>query len=117
MEVQSYVIDALTAFDTENRVRLPLVKSDGLESDLVCYEPGQATPIHHHPRQDELFYVVSGHGAITFEGADPIPVGPTSMVFVPAHTAHGVQVDSRMVLLFFKGPGRRKFETPLNVPA
>lgn len=105
----------LCDYDPEKRVRKALVKSDGLAIEMVCYEPGQHTVTHYHPRQDEVFIVLEGRGTITVDGVE-IPVEPTSVVFVQANEKHAVVTasDSRMVMLFAKGPGRRFFDTPLN---
>jgi mannose-6-phosphate isomerase-like protein (cupin superfamily) len=59
-----------------------------------------------HPKQDEIFYVVEGKGAMIVEDEE-IPVGPKSVIFVPARMSHGVKAaeDGNMVLMFFKAPG------------
>ncbi|HJM52201.1 MAG TPA: cupin domain-containing protein [Alphaproteobacteria bacterium] len=97
----------LAEFSLDKRVRKRLFLSDCIVSEAVFYEPGQSTVEHHHPRQDEIFLVLEGRGTITF-GSQEVRVEPTSMLFVPANLKHGVKVDddSRLVLLFFKGPGR-----------
>jgi quercetin dioxygenase-like cupin family protein len=99
------VVD-LKEFSQETRVRKKLIHSQMLSSEVVYYEPGQETVLHLHPKQDEVFYVVEGAGAITFEDSE-IKVTTGSMVFVPAGIRHGVRTDkdSRLVLLFTKGPG------------
>ncbi|MCL5959876.1 MAG: cupin domain-containing protein, partial [Chloroflexi bacterium] len=80
--------------------------SEKLIAEIVCYEPGQHTVQHLHPRQDEIFYIVEGEGIITVDGEE-ITVRPTSVVFVPAKTKHGIKTtdDSRLLLMFIKGPG------------
>ena len=97
----------LAEYSSEKRVRKRLFLSDRIVSEVVFYEPGQETVEHHHPRQDEIFLVLEGHGVITL-GEEEVEIEPTSMIFVPANLKHGVKVDkeSRLVLLFFKGPGR-----------
>lgn len=93
-------------FSAERRVRKKLVQSRRIVSEFVCYEAGQDTVLHVHPEQDEIFFVIEGRGAITFGDRD-IPVEPKSLVFVPAGTHHGVRADgdSRLVVMFTKGPG------------
>ena len=73
---------------------------------MVCYEAGQATVTHHHPRQDEIFYIVEGKGEV-WVGEERIAVGPSSTILIPAHKPHGVAAspDSRLVIMFVKGPG------------
>ena len=97
----------LAEYSVEKRVRKRLFLSDHIVSEVVFYEPGQQTVEHHHPRQDEIFLVLEGRGTSTF-GKEEVRVEASSMIFVPANLKHGVKVDddSRLVLLFFKGPGR-----------
>lgn len=93
-------------FSKEKRIRKALFKVPHLICEIVCYEPGQGTAVHHHPRQDEMFYVVEGKGTITVED-ESIVAGPGKLVMVQAHKRHGFQAaeDSRWVLMFIKGPG------------
>ena len=62
------------------------------------------------PELDRLLRVlrgIEGAGAITFADRDDIPIRQGSVVFVPAGVRHGVATgdDSRLVLMFTKGPG------------
>ncbi len=59
-----------------------------------------------HPKQDEIFYIIEGTGHILFEHEEQ-PVSERDMVFVPAGVQHGFRTndDSRLVVLFSKGPG------------
>ncbi len=45
----------MVAYSEQKRVRKRVFLSDDLVSALVCYEADQGTPVHHHPRQDEIF--------------------------------------------------------------
>jgi len=105
--VESLSTADLVEFSEERRVRKMMVQSASVVSELVCYEPGQLTKPHVHPNQDEIFFCVEGRGAITFADRDDIPIAQGSIVFVPAGVRHGVATvrDSRLVLMFTKGPG------------
>ena len=46
-------LHALKAFAPERRVRKMLFKTDQLWSEIACYEPGQSTVMHTHPREEE----------------------------------------------------------------
>lgn len=95
----------MTEFSQNKQVRKMLVQSQQIVSEFVCYEPGQATVLHKHPKQDEVFYIIGGTGAITFADSET-PVETGSMVFVPAAVEHGVSTgNDRLVILFTKGPG------------
>ena len=97
-------VEDLVEFSTGKRIRKKLLGSGKIVAELLCYEPGQSTPIHHHPQQDEVFYVLEGSGKITI-GEEEAIINPKSLILVPAQTRHGVTAgDSRLVILFFKAP-------------
>jgi len=102
-------IDKVKEFATQKRIRKKLLGSDKIVAEMVCYEPGQATPEHVHPKQDEIFYVVEGTGTMIVNGEE-IPLKPTSLILVKAREKHGVRTlpDSRLVLMFIKAPGSTK---------
>lgn len=109
------LLDDLIEYDSEKRVRKSFVNANGLTCELACYEPGQGSVIHYHPRQDEIFYVVEGKGTIIVDDVRH-EVGPRMVMFVPSPARHGVIADmgTRLVLMFIKGPGKRVHEGPLN---
>ena len=93
-------------FSAAKQVRKKLIASENLVAELVCYEPGQATVSHLHPRQDEIFHVIEGKGTIAV-GEEAVPVSAGSVVFGPSGVRHGIRADAgvRLVLMFIKGPG------------
>jgi len=102
-------IEEIKEFSTEKRIRKKLLGSDRIVAEFVCYEPGQATPEHVHPKQDEIFYCVEGRGIMIVDGEE-IPLEPTSLILVKAREKHGVRTlpDSRLVLMFTKAPASTK---------
>ena len=104
-------IESLVEFSAAKRIRKKLLGSSRIVIELLCYEPGQATPIHQHPQQDEVFYVLEGKGTISL-GGEESPIAPQSLILVPAQVPHGMTAssDGRMVVLFFKAPGSTKAE-------
>ena len=107
----------LVEYGPDRQVRKKMMQSESIVTELVCYEPGQFTKPHIHPIQDEIFFCVEGTGAITFTEQADVPIVPGSVVFVPAGIRHGVATndDSRLVLMFTKGPGlphRKREKTP-----
>jgi oxalate decarboxylase/phosphoglucose isomerase-like protein (cupin superfamily) len=62
--MQHVSIDDLKEFATDKRIRKKVASSDKIVAEMVCYTPGQVTPNHIHPKQDEIFYVVEGNGAM-----------------------------------------------------
>jgi quercetin dioxygenase-like cupin family protein len=105
--VQSLNINDLKKYSPEARVNQPLLGSKDFVTRMNCYEPGQVTPFHVHPNDDEVIFCVEGRGAITFETLDPVPIVPGSLVSLPAGLPHGIAAaaDSRMVVIYTTNAG------------
>jgi quercetin dioxygenase-like cupin family protein len=100
--VQSLNINDLKKFSPEARVNQALLGSKDLHTRMNCYEPGQLTPFHVHPNDDEVIFCVEGRGAITFSDRPDVPILPGSLVSLPAGLPHGIAAaaDSRMVVIY-----------------
>lgn len=100
--VQSLNINDRKRYSPQERVNQGLLESNDLVTRMNCYEPGQVTPMHMHPNEDEIIFCVEGRGAITFQDRDEIPVTPGSLVSLPAGLFHRFEAaaDSRMVLIY-----------------
>lgn len=96
----------LLEYSAARQTRKKLIASENLVAELVCYEPGQATAVHLHPRQDEIFHILDGGGTILVD-EEEVPVSAGSVVFIPAGSRHGIRADAgiRLALMFIKGPG------------
>jgi quercetin dioxygenase-like cupin family protein len=105
--VQSLNVNDLKRYSREARVNQPLLASKDLVTRMNCYEPGQVTPFHVHPDDDEVIFCVEGRGAITFEGRDDVPLAPGSLVSLPAGLPHGIAAaaDSRLVVIYTTNAG------------
>lgn len=101
-QVQAVNINELKRYASEARVNQPLLDSKDLVTRMNCYEPGQITPLHLHPNDDEVVFCVEGRGAVTFEERDAVPLVPGSLVSLPAGLAHRIEAarDSRMVVIY-----------------
>ena len=100
--VQAVNINDLKKYSPDARVNQPLLDSKDLVTRMNCYEPGQITPLHMHPHDDEVVFCVEGRGAVTFEERDAVPLVPGSLVSLPAGLAHRLEAapDSRMVVVY-----------------
>jgi quercetin dioxygenase-like cupin family protein len=105
--VQSLNVNDLKRYSAQARVNQPLLASNDLVARMNCYEPGQITPMHIHPNDDELIFCLEGRGAITLAGQDDVPMVPGSLVAVPAGLLHGIAAapDSRMVVIYTTSAG------------
>jgi quercetin dioxygenase-like cupin family protein len=122
-------INDLKRYSPEARVNQPVLESKDIVTRMNCYEPGQVTPFHVHPDDDEVVLCVEGRGAVTFEDRDAVPLTPGAIVNLPAGLAHGIEAaaDSRMVVLYWAsarytsirshaGPGRTDIRLPGEQP-
>ena len=98
-------IEELVEFSTDKRIKKKLHGSEKIVAGLLCYEPGQGTPVHQHPKQDEIFHVIEGNGKIII-GEEETSINTGSLIFVSAQERHGIMAanDSRLVVMFFKSP-------------
>jgi quercetin dioxygenase-like cupin family protein len=101
--IQALNINDLKRYSSEARVNQPVLMSKDIVTRMNCYEPGQVTPFHVHPDDDEVVLCMEGRGAVTFEGRDPVPLTPGAIVNLPAGIGHGIEAapDSRMVVLYW----------------
>jgi len=96
-------LHALKAFAPAQRVRTMLFKTDQLWSEIACYEPGQSTVMHQHPREEEAIFVLEGTAHMRIGGVEH-EVRAGSVV----HFGHGVLHDvrnlgpERCVIMFVK---------------
>ena len=98
--------DAIS-FSTEARVNKELLTASMAEVRMNCYEPGQVTPMHMHPDEEEVMIVIEGKGAVLFEEEDDLPIKQGDLVQLPSNQFHAIKAadDSRMVLVYFMKPG------------
>ena len=101
--LEVFDLKAAQEFTADKRVRKALVKGGQIDVEMACYEPGQATPMHAHPRQDEIFYVVEGRVNMCIGGTERAFDAGT-MVHVHVGTPHDVRNlgASRSSIIFFK---------------
>ena len=100
---QVFDLHALKAFAGDKRVRRMLFKTDQLWSEMVCYEPGQSTVMHHHPREEEAIFVLEGSANMNIDGEEVVvPAG--SIVKFPHNVPHDVRNlgPERCVIMFLK---------------
>jgi quercetin dioxygenase-like cupin family protein len=100
---QQFDLHALKAFAPDKRVRKMLFKTDQLWSEIACYEPGQSTPMHVHPREEEAIFVLEGTALMNVGGEErSVPAG--SIVKFPNNVLHDVRNPGpdRCVIMFLK---------------
>ena len=103
MKHQVSDLHALKDFASDKRVRKMLFKTDQLWSEIACYEPGQSTVMHSHPREEEAIYVLEGIATMSIADENvTVPAG--SIVNFPANVPHDVRNlgSERCVIMFLK---------------
>jgi quercetin dioxygenase-like cupin family protein len=96
-------LHALKAFAADKRVRKLLFKTDQLWSEIACYEPGQSTVMHTHPKEEEAIFVLEGTANMSIDGTEVVvPAG--SIVKFPNNVLHDVRNlgQERCVIMFMK---------------
>ena len=96
-------LHGLKDFAPDKRVRKMLFKTDQLWSEIACYEPGQSTAMHSHPREEEAIFVLQGTANMSIDGQEVVvPAG--SIVKFPNNVPHDVRnLDTeRCVIMFLK---------------
>jgi mannose-6-phosphate isomerase-like protein (cupin superfamily) len=64
---------------------------------VADFPPNAHAPGHIHAAEEEMIYVLTGHGEMYFDGV-PEPIEPGSCVYVPANCAHSINNTSDEVL-------------------
>ena len=98
---QLFDLHALKAFAPDKRVRKMLFKTDQLWSEIACYEPGQSTVMHSHPKEEEAIFVLEGTANMSIAGEEiVVPAG--AIVKFPKNVPHDVRNlgSSRCVIMF-----------------
>lgn len=100
---QLFDLHALKDFAPDKRVRKMLFKSDQLWSEIACYEPGQSTVMHQHPKEEEAIYVLEGTANMSVDGHEVV-VRAGSIVQFPRAVMHDVRNlgPERCVIMFLK---------------
>ncbi len=101
--VQAVNIKDLIRYSPDARVNQPVLNSKDMITRINCYEPGQITPLHVHPDDDEVVFCIEGRGSLTFEQREAVPLTPGAVVNLPAGLPHRIEAasDSRMVVVYW----------------
>jgi len=100
---QVFDLNVIKDFAPDKRVRKMLFKTDQLWSEIACYEPGQSTVMHHHPKEEEAIFVLQGTANMNVAGEEyVVPAG--AVIKFPANVPHDVRNlgSERCVIMFLK---------------
>src|SRR5437879_5689440 len=100
---QVFDLHALKAFAPDRRVRRMLFKTDQLWSEIACYEPGQSTVMHTHPREEDAILVLECSANMNI-ASEEIVVPAGAIVKFPSNLPHHVRdvQNANCVIMFIK---------------
>ena len=100
-------LSEVISYSAEARVNKELLTASMAEVRMNCYEPGQITPMHKHPGEEEVMIVIEGNGEVLFDRNDNLPIKQGDLIRLPSDQFHSIRAaqDSRMVLIYFMKPG------------
>ena len=87
------------AYSKEKAGKIALSETGHSRSTLWCLEPGQGIVPHVHAG-DHIWAVFEGEGLYLSEGAEPLPIGPGTVLIAPAGESHGVENTGTAGLVF-----------------
>src|SRR5437879_13643030 len=97
---QVFDLHAIKDFAADKRVRKMLFKTDQLWSEIACYEPGQSTVMHHHPKEEEAIFVLQGNANMSVAGEEYVVTAGAIIKFpdnVP-HDVGNILLERRLVM-------------------
>lgn len=88
-------------------VNKELSKIDDMLAGVMRYKKDVASPYHYHEICEHFYFIMEGTGTVeTPEGIEP--VGPGTMVFIPAETKHRLRSNTDLFYFEFQAPNRFK---------
>ena len=84
-----------------------LTKIDDMLAGVMKYDQGASSPYHYHETCEHFYFIIEGEGTVeTPEGIQP--VGPGTMVFIPAEARHRLRAKTPLFYFEFQAPNRFK---------
>ena len=91
-------------------VNKELTHIDDMLCGIMRYAKGAASPYHLHANCEHFYFIMEGTGTLeTPEGIQP--VGPGSMIFIPAEEKHRLRAAEDLFYFEFQAPNR--FQTTI----
>jgi mannose-6-phosphate isomerase-like protein (cupin superfamily) len=88
-------------------VNKELTSIDDMLAGVMRYKKDVASPYHYHEVCEHFYFIMEGTGTVeTPEGIEP--VGPGTMVFIPAETKHRLRSNTDLFYFEFQAPNRFK---------
>jgi mannose-6-phosphate isomerase-like protein (cupin superfamily) len=88
-------------------VNQELAHTTDMLAGVMNYTEGTASPFHYHEVCEHFYFIIDGQAQVeTPEGVQP--VGPGTLVFIPAEQRHRLRALTRLFYFEFQAPNRFK---------
>lgn len=88
-------------------VNQELAKIDDMLAGVMHYKKGAASPYHCHANCEHFYFIINGNAEVDSpEGTRP--VGPGSMIFIPAEEKHRLRATEPLFYFEWQAPNRFK---------
>lgn len=95
-------VPAFTTKDGSEIRELLAHRNSGIRNQSLAearLSPGQSTAPHHHPRTEEIYYILAGHGRMRI-GTEQLDVGPGDAIAILPGQSHQITNTGQGVLKF-----------------
>ena len=86
-------------FSLEKHVEKILGVESGGDVTVACWEPGQKSPNHCHPKATEIYFCLEGGGHMNVNG-EQVEIEPGKFILHPPGEVHEYVNGGRRTLLF-----------------
>ena len=74
------------------------IRSNSLSFGLVELLPETKIEFHKHTEEEELIFIIEGHGKVQLEDGDPEVIKPGTTAVFPKNTNHFIENESKNVM-------------------
>jgi mannose-6-phosphate isomerase-like protein (cupin superfamily) len=88
-------------------VNKELTHMDDMLAGIMRYRKGAASPLHLHANCEHFYFIMDGNATVeSDEGVRP--VGPGTLIFIPAEEKHRLRASDELFYFEFQAPNRFK---------
>lgn len=101
------------------RIKVDSRIANGATMSMLVSEvaPGAAIPVHYHTHEDEIIFIHTGQGLITF-GDQRVPGGAGAMLYAPRRVWHGIENTGSETIIWcaiYSPPGLEQYFREVGV--
>ena len=88
-------------------VNKELTHMDDMLAGIMRYKKGAASPLHMHANCEHFYFIMEGNATVESEEGVR-PVGPGTLIFIPAEEKHRLRASDELFYFEFQAPNRFK---------